>query len=63
MHDIYYGGPNDLKSTVILNTNHVNIYKKVVSLDILVAMLKIDVFCEMAAILAAILNLRTLITN
>ena len=61
--DIHYGGPNDSKSTVILNTNHVNSYKKVVSLDILVSIFKIDVFCEMTAILAAILKLCTLITN
>ena len=61
--DIHYRGPNDSKSTVILNTNHVNSYKKVVSLDILVSIFKIDFFCEMAAILAAILNLCTLITN
>ena len=33
------------------------------SLDIPVSIFKIDVFCEMAAILAAILNLYSLITN
>ena len=51
-----------MKTTVILNTNHVNSYKKVVSRDILVFIFKIDVFCEMAVILAAILNLCTLNT-